>query len=58
MVNLKESVNIYGQMENFIKDNGQMVSNMVLECGKVLKVILILENGDMEKLMDMEYILG
>ncbi len=31
---------------------------MVLEFGEDLKEILILANGKMEKLMDMEYILG
>ena len=35
-----------------------MVSNMDQECGKELKVIVMLENGEWEKLKDMEFMFG
>lgn len=39
MENQKASESIHGQMGSFMKGNGSMDSNMVLECGKVSKVI-------------------
>ena len=58
MENLKESENINGLMENFIKDNGLMASNMVQECGKELKVIVMQVSGEWEKLKVTEFMSG
>lgn len=46
MENLKELVNFNGKMMRLMKDNGYKERNMVLEFGKDLKEILILENGN------------
>jgi hypothetical protein len=45
-------------MEKFMKDNGVREKNMVLDFGRDLKVIHILENGNWEFLMVMEFIVG
>lgn len=45
MENLKEVVNFNGKMMRLMKDNGFKEKSMVLEFGRDLKVILILENG-------------
>ena len=58
MENLKESENINGLMENFIRDNGLMGSNMVQECGKELKVIVMWVSGEWEKLKVTEFMSG
>ena len=58
MVNLKELEDMYGQMESFMKVNGSMEWNMVQECGKVLKETRTLDNGNLVKQMDMEFMYG
>ena len=58
MENLKELDDMYGQMDNSIKVNGQMDLNKVKECGKGQKEINMLENGNLEKLKVLEYING
>lgn len=49
---------IHGQMENTTRENGTWVKNMVLENGKVMEANLILEIGNLEKLMEKELIHG
>ena len=44
-------------MENLIKVNGLVEWNMVKDNGLELMEVNIMENGDLEKLKDMEFIL-
>lgn len=54
--------NLFGLMGNIIMENGWIIKNMEVEFGPlrvlILSQILILDNGKMVKLMDMEFILG
>ena len=45
-------------MEKFTMGSGKVDLNMEVGFGKVLKVILILENGKWERQMDLESIYG
>jgi hypothetical protein len=45
-------------MDTYTKVSGSMDSNTVQVCGEELEVILILANGNLEKQMAMEFILG
>ena len=47
-----------GPMANFMKVSGKMGSSMVLVCGEEPKETLTLENGNLARLMDMEFTLG
>lgn len=58
MVNLKVWESIVGQTVSFMKESGLMDSSTVLECGKELKGIVILENGEWEKQMAMVFMYG
>jgi len=58
MASLKELESISGQMDNLMKGNGWMAWNMEVECGKVQKEIVMLENGEWEKLRAMESMSG
>ena len=53
---VKES--IFGLMERFMMDSGKKALNMDMVYGKELKAILMLENGNFHKLMDMGFIFG
>ena len=58
MENLKVVEDINGQTDKFMKDNGKTALSMDLVFGEVLKVILILDNGNKGRLMDMVFIHG
>ena len=58
MANQKGWALINGLTINTIKANGSTDSNMALVCGEDKKEILTLDNGNLEKLMDMVFILG
>lgn len=58
MGSLKGWESISGLMANFIKDNGSAASNMDLECGMEPKVTTMSDNGNLERLMAMEYMYG
>ena len=57
-VSLKVAADINGKTAKSMKDSGSMASSMALESGEEPKVILISENGDKERQMVMEFILG
>jgi hypothetical protein len=58
MESQKELGNINGLMENTMKVNGLVGWGMVLGCGKGRREIVMLDSGNSEKLMDMEFIFG
>lgn len=58
MGSLRELESMLGPMGNAMRDNGLMDSSMDQECGGGLKVIRIQVSGEMEKLMDMEFMCG
>ena len=45
-------------MVNFMRESGSMGSGMVLELGKELKRIVMLESGEMEDPRDLEFFSG
>lgn len=49
---------ILGQMDNTMMDNGWMDLSMDLVCGEDIEEIPIKDNGSLENLKDMAYILG
>jgi hypothetical protein len=58
MVNHKVMEHIYGLMDKYTRVNGLMDLNIIQECGGVFEEILILDNGNLDMQMDMEFILG
>ncbi len=66
MVNIKDNLiikiknkdldSLNGIMGNIIMVNGKMVKNMAMVCGQVIKMIIILVNGNRIKFKDKEYI--